>query len=87
MTEFEKLWAAVSNAPANTDFATLVKLMKSAGFELRMGRKQHAIFTNRRHGKLQNVARPHRGPVKPVYIRECLKMVEEIQVLQEKSDD
>ena len=87
MTEFEKLWAAVSSAPANTDFATLVKLMASAGFELRMGKKQHAIFTNRAYGKLQNVARPHRGPVKPVYVRECLKTIEEIWVLQGKIDD
>ncbi len=87
MTEYEKLWAAVSSAPANTDFPTLMKLMKSAGFEMRMGRKQHAIFTNRRYGKLQNVARPHHGPVKPVYVRECLKTIEEIQVLQGKIDD
>lgn len=86
MNEFEKLWAAVSSAPVNTDFATLVKLMASAGFELRMG-KQHAIFTNRGYGKLQNVARPHRGPVKPVYVRECLKIIEEIGVLQGKIDD
>ncbi len=87
MTEFEKLWAAVSSAPANTDFATLVKLMEFAGFELRMGKKQHAIFTNRAYRKLQNVARPHHGPVKPFYVRECLKVIEEIQMFREKIND
>ena len=87
MTEFEKLWAAVKSAPANTDFATLAKLMKCAGFELRMGRKQHAVFLNRTYGKLLNVAKPHHGPVKPSYVRECLKIIEEIRTSQESSDD
>jgi hypothetical protein len=81
VTEFEKLLDAVSRAPANTDFATLVKLMRFAGFELRMGKKQHAIFINRTYGKLQNVAQPHHGPVKPVYVRDCLKIIEELRTL------
>lgn len=38
-----------------------------------MGKKQHAIFTNQAYGKRQNVAKPHHGPVNPVYVRECLK--------------
>jgi hypothetical protein len=86
-TDFEKLWSKVSSAPANTDFATLVKLMEFAGFELRMGKKQHAIFVHRTHHKLQNVAKPHHGPVKPVYVRECLKTIRELWGLQEKPDD
>jgi hypothetical protein len=82
MTEFEELLTAVRGAPANTDFATLVKLMRSAGFDLRMGKKQHVIFINRTYGKLQNVAKPHRGPVKPVYVRDCLRIIEELRTLQ-----
>ncbi len=86
-TDFEKLLSEVSDAPANTDFATLVKLMEAAGFELRMGKKQHAVFLHRTHHKLQNLAKPHHGPVKPIYVRECLKIIKELQGLQEKPDD
>jgi hypothetical protein len=85
VTEFEKLLTVVSRAPANTDFSTLVKLMRSAGFELKMGKRQHAIFINRTYGKLQNVAKPHRGPVKPVYVRDCLKIIGELRTVQEES--
>jgi hypothetical protein len=78
MSDFEKLLAAVTAAPANTNFGTLTKLMEGAGFEMRMGKKQHAIFINPTHGKLINVAKPHHGPVKPAYVRECLKTIAEI---------
>ena len=84
MSEFEKLLTAVSAAPANTDFATLVKLMRSAGFELRMGKKQHGIFTSRIHRRMINVAKPHHEPVKPVYVRECLKTIAEVFAFREK---
>jgi predicted RNA binding protein YcfA (HicA-like mRNA interferase family) len=84
VADFEKLLASVSNAPANTDFATLVQLMELAGFQLRMGKKQHAIFTNKTHAIRRTVAKPHHGPVKPVYVRECLKAIEELRFAQEK---
>jgi len=75
MADLERLFAAVSGAPANTDFNTLTKLMRSAGFDLRMGKKQHAVFINRTTHQMINVAKPHRGRVKPVYVRECLKVI------------
>jgi len=73
MSDFEKLLAAVTAAPANTNFGTLTKLMEGAGFEMRMGKKQHAIFINPAHGKLINVAKPHHGPVKPHMCASVLK--------------
>jgi hypothetical protein len=75
MADLDKLFAAVRDAPANTDFNTLTSLMRSAAFDLRMGKKQHAVFINRTTRQLINVAKPHRGPVKPVYVRECLKVI------------
>lgn len=86
MIELEQLFTDAVDAPANTDFAVLVKLMEAAGFKLKMGRRGHAIFTHRAYGIRQNVAKPHHGPVKPVYVRECLKAIEKVQLLQEKSD-
>ena len=83
MLELEKLVRAVSAAPANTDFPSLVKLMRAAGFELRMGKKQHAIFIHHTQRRLVNVAKPHHGPVKPVYLRECLKVIAQIVPLSE----
>ncbi len=82
MTEFEKLLTVVSRAPANTDFSTLVKLVRSAGFELKMGKRQHAIYINRTYGKLQNVAKPHRGPVMPVYVLDCLMIIGVLRTVQ-----
>src|SRR5260370_23440322 len=86
MADLEMLLGNVSQAPANTDFGTLVELMTLAGFELRMGKKQHAIFTNKAHGIRQTVAKPYHGPVKPVYVRECLKAIESLRVAQGKPD-
>jgi hypothetical protein len=82
VTPLEKLLDAVANAPANTRFDTLVRLMEAAGFRLRMGKRGHAIFIHRAYHILQNVAVPHHGPVKPVYVRECLKAIEKLQLLR-----
>ncbi|HYB91525.1 MAG TPA: hypothetical protein VEC38_10805 [Candidatus Binataceae bacterium] len=51
-----------------------------------MGSKQHGIFTNRTFNVRQTVAKPHHGPVKPVYVRDCLKAIEELQARQGKTD-
>jgi predicted RNA binding protein YcfA (HicA-like mRNA interferase family) len=84
--DFEQLFATVAAAVANTKFETLVKLMESVGFEMRIGKKHHAIFTHRAYGLRQNVAIRHHGPMKPVYVRECIKILEKFQMLQGNTD-
>lgn len=86
MRDLDQRLADVANAPANTDFDELVAVMKAAGFEFRMGKKGHGIFTNRAYGVRQTVARPHHGPVKPVYVKDCLNAIDKLRALQEKTD-
>jgi hypothetical protein len=88
MAEFAKLLARIANAPASTRFGDLVKLMELAGFKTKYGTKGDiAIFTHAACNVRQTAAKPHHGPVLPVYIRDCLKAIAQVQLLQGDIDD
>ena len=86
MVDFEQLFAEVCDAPANTRFEKLAKLMEAAGFKTKIGKKNHAIFTHPAYGIRQNVAIPHHGPMLPVYVRDCINTLEKLQVLKGNTD-
>jgi hypothetical protein len=85
--ELARLFARATNAPASIRFTELVKLMELAGFKTKYGRKGDiAIFIHPSCHVLQTAAKPHHGPVLPVYVRDCLKAIEKVRLLQGKAD-
>ncbi|MGH7908138.1 MAG: hypothetical protein ACREP6_16075 [Candidatus Binataceae bacterium] len=87
MDDFDRAFAQVANAPANTRFKDLVKLMELAGFQTKYGKKGDiAIFTYPAYHVRQTAAKPHHGPVLPVYVKDWLKAIEKVRLLQGNTD-
>jgi hypothetical protein len=87
MDDLHKLFEKVANAPANTRLKDLISLMELAGFKTKHGKKGDiVIFTNATYHVRQTAAKPHHGPVLPVYVRDCLKAIERVQFLQGNTD-
>ncbi|MCE2928484.1 MAG: type II toxin-antitoxin system HicA family toxin [Candidatus Caenarcaniphilales bacterium] len=75
--KYRKLLSQVKENPKNVTVTELIKLMELIGFSFRRGSKNHYIFYYQ--SKTICVAPPHPGKhIKPVYVKECLKAIEEI---------
>ena len=77
VTKHEKLLSRVKSSPKHVTVTELIKLMELVGFSWRRGSKNHYIFY---YGSITiGVAPPHPGRfVKPVYVKNCLKGIEEV---------
>lgn len=83
----EKLFAKVAQAKKSTRFEALVKLMEVWNFETTYGESGDiAIFRHRVYPVQTTAAKPHHGPVKPVYVRHCLNAIEQVQLHEEQGD-
>lgn len=77
VAKYDKLLTKIKSGPKHTTITELIKLMEQVGFTYRKGSKNHYIF----YGKTNTicVAPPHPGKfVKPVYVKICLKAIEEM---------
>ena len=85
--ERDKRFAEICEGQKSVRFRDLVKVMELWGFSVRINTKgDGAIF---RHGAFAvkvNIGKPHHDPVKPFYVRACIGAIEEVQILEAKSD-
>lgn len=84
-----RLLSEIANGPRNVRFDDLVKLMKLWGFNVRDMRKgRHGVvFT---HGTFMDLrvtaARPHKGKVLFCYVKDCLDVIEKVQIREGTTD-
>lgn len=85
MKKYEQVLNKIRNSPKHVSLTELIKLMELTGFTWRRGSKNHYVFY---HGPLTvGVAPPHQGRfVKPIYVRNCLKAINEV-IKHEKEDN
>lgn len=75
--KYERLLSKVKASPKHTSLTELIKLMELVGFSWRRGSKNHCVFYYK--SMTIGVAPPHGGRfVKPIYVRNCLKAIEEV---------
>lgn len=87
MSEREKQLIKVSEGPRNVRFETLIKLMELWGFETTYGKKGDiAIFRHRIYQAQCSAAKPHHGEVLSVYVKSCLKAIENVRIQEEDAD-
>ena len=87
MNERERLFHKVAQGPKSVRIETLVHLMELWGFEVRYGKKgDNIMFTHSVYAVQHSAAKPHHGPVLAVYVKGCLKAIEEVQLREETSD-
>jgi predicted RNA binding protein YcfA (HicA-like mRNA interferase family) len=80
MAKLEKLLKRVRNNPKTVSFADLQTLLEGFGFELRNVTGSHYTFRVWIGGKKQRLVIPFKKPyVLQVYVREALRLIEEIE--------
>ncbi len=83
MHKYEKLLYRVKISPKQVSLTELIKLMELVGLKWRRGSKNHYIFYYK--SITVGVAPPHSGRfVKPIYVRNCLKVIEEVLKNEER---
>jgi predicted RNA binding protein YcfA (HicA-like mRNA interferase family) len=77
MSTIEKLREKMQNNPQNWRIEDAERLAKSFGFDCGSGKGSHRIFY---HPRLtERLSIPAKRPVKPVYIRKLLDLIEELE--------
>ena len=79
MTKREKRLQRMRQNPRNVSFETLRKVLEDYGFVLQRSSGSHWSFSVQIGVRLRLLVVPYRKPVKPVYIREAIKLIDEIQ--------
>lgn len=75
--KYTKILRKIKENPKNVTVTELIKLMELIGFSYRRGSKNHYIFYYQSF--TIGVAPPHPGKhIKPIYVRECLKAINEV---------
>ena len=87
MGQRERLFAKVCEGRRNVRFEALVRLMELWGFEARYNSAGDGVsFRHGQYAIIVTAAKPHHGPVKPVYVRGCIGAIEEAQLREANSD-
>ena len=85
VTKHERLLNSVRTSPKHVSLTELIKLMELVGFSWRRGSKNHYVFYYK--SITLSVAPPHSGRfVKPVYVKNCLKAIEEVVKYEESPE-
>lgn len=76
MPNRDQMFQTAKQGVRNVRFADLVALMEAWGFNYRLGASgDNGIFVHPTHHESASTAKPHHGPVKPVYVRACLAAI------------
>ena len=88
MEKRTKLLTRIQQGPKSVRFAELVKVMKAFGFKDRpMEKGDGVVFSHTVYaGLIVTIAKPHHGPVLPVYVRTCLNAIEDIAIREAHTD-
>ena len=73
MSKHEKILQQMSNNPRDWTINDLVVIAKRYGFTFRQPGTSHVTFSNGR----QRLTVPSHKPIKPIYIRQFILMIEE----------
>lgn len=90
MTKRDKRLQKLHQNPKNVSFEDLESVMLDYGFELLRSSGSHHSFRINIQGKYHLLVVPHSRPVKTVYVREALKLIElfiDAQSQEESEDD
>jgi len=86
MTKREKRLQKLRQNPNNVSFEALQQVLLDFDFELKRSSGSHHTFSITIDGTPHILVVPFRRPVKPVYVREALRLIERINN-QEANDD
>ena len=87
MTRKQKRLQKIRNNPKGVSFADLQKVLEDYGFMLARITGSHHIFKTTIKGETVTITIPSHGKVvKPVYVREALSHIDEIEALGEDED-
>ncbi|UJL45613.1 type II toxin-antitoxin system HicA family toxin [Virgibacillus sp. NKC19-16] len=77
MSRIEKKFEKIIRSPDNTDWRELETLIKYYGCQVKEGRSHKIVFHKIRNRPL--TISVHGGKVKTVYVKEIIKLIEEIR--------
>lgn len=88
MTKREKRLRKIRQNPKNVSFEDLRKVLEDFGFELKRSSGSHHSFSIIIEGEPHLLVIPYRRPVKTVYVREALKLIDHlIEEEREENDE
>lgn len=87
MTKREKLKQKISQNPKNVLFEDLRKLLEQYGFILDRVRGSHHSFVYEKETIKLGITIPYRKPLKVIYVKKALVLIEEIESSQEDTSD
>ncbi len=79
MTRREKLRQRIERNPNNVSFHNLRVLLESYGFELKRTKGSHHSFVAQIGERKVLLVIPFRKPLKPIYVKQALTLIEEIE--------
>jgi predicted RNA binding protein YcfA (HicA-like mRNA interferase family) len=83
MSRKSKLLERIQRNPNNVEFRDLQRLLELYGFELKRTKGSHHSFAGEVGGEKRLVVIPYRRPLKSVYVKQVLELVEEIEADEE----
>ena len=85
-TRRQKRRRKIAQKPKNIRFADLQRLLEDYGFELKRTKGSHHSFVGYVGDQKVTVVIPYRRPLKEVYVKKVLKILDEIEPLDENDD-
>jgi predicted RNA binding protein YcfA (HicA-like mRNA interferase family) len=77
MAQKDKRLERWRNNPTGVRFEELASVLRGCGFEQEPGRGSHTVFRHPARGLTLSVPHHGNGPVKPVYVRKVLQLVDD----------
>ncbi|MEM6283392.1 MAG: type II toxin-antitoxin system HicA family toxin [Chloroflexota bacterium] len=87
MSRDDKLLEKLRNNPKNVRFEDLQKLLESFGFVLKRSSGSHHSFVGTINSEKVLLVVPYRRPLKAIYVKKALKLIERIENAEDGSDD
>jgi len=84
LTKFNKLYAKIARNPKDVDFNELDKVLKQYGFKCRQPGKGSSHYVYYHRELLDIISIPRARPVKAIYVRLALNMIESLKGGEEK---
>ena len=84
LTKFNKLYAKIARNPKDVDFNELDKVLKQYGFKCRQPDKGSSHYVYYHQELPDTLSIPRARPVKAIYVRLALNMIEGLKEGEEK---
>lgn len=85
MSKREKRLARIRQNPKNVSVDDLRVVLEDYGFEYKQTIGSHLTFAYMLEGKTKLFVLPFRRPIKPIYVRRAIEIID--QIIQERGDD